>query len=184
MLHLTLLYRIMLRCNKLMMMKAFTRHIFIALLLLAVGYDAGAQGIPRNSFRPGGSNGNNRQQFNQAPSATGTGRQRVQAIKETFLDKKLQLTTDEAARFWPMYRKYQDELSEVLRLKRLNNSDAQANGREQIKKNLEYDSRSVDIKTRYNDVFLKILPPEKLSILYKSEREFSDEVIRMIGEHQ
>jgi hypothetical protein len=165
-----------------MMMKAFTRHIFIALLLLAVGYGAGAQGIPRNSFRQANPNAN-RQQFNQAPNATGTGRQRVQAIKETFLDKKLQLTTDEAARFWPVYRKYQDEQIEVLRLKRLNNSDAQANGREQIKKNLEYDSRLVEIKTRYNDVFLRILPPEKLSILYKSEREFSDEVIRMLNEH-
>jgi len=167
-----------------MMMKAFTRHIFIALLLLAMGYGAGAQGIPRNSFRPANPNANNRQQFNQAPNATGTGRQRVQAIKETFLDQKLQLTTDEAARFWPAYKKYQDELSEVLRLKRLNNSDAQANGREQIKKNLEYDSRLVEIKTRYSDQFLKILPPEKLSILYKSEREFNDELIRRVGEHQ
>lgn len=163
-----------------MIVKAFTKYIFITLLLFAIGYGAVAQNIPRNGFRP--SNPPlGRQRFNQAPNATGV--RKVQAIKETFLDQKLQLTADEAARFWPVYRKYQDEMMEVLRLKRLNNSDAQANGREQIKKNLEYDGRMVEIRTRYNDVFLKILPPEKLSILYKSEREFSDEVIRMLNEH-
>ena len=164
-----------------MMMKTFTRHIFIALLLLAVSYFAEAQGIPRNSFRPAGPD-SRQQRFNQVPNAGGL--QKVQAVKEKFLDKNLQLTAEESARFWPVYRKYQDEIMEVLRLKRLNNSDAQANGREQIKKNLEYDGRMVEIRTRYNDEFLKILPPEKLSRLYKSEREFSDEVIRRLGEHQ
>jgi len=161
-------------------MKPFTRYIFIALLLaMGLSHTAMAQ-IPRNGFRPMNSGGN-RQQFNAAPNATGV--RRVQAIKEGYIDKKLPLTDEEAARFWPVYRKYQEEMMEVLRLKRLNNSDAQANGREQIKKNLEYDGRLVEIRTRYNDQFLKILPPEKLSILYKTEREFSDEVIRMLNEH-
>jgi hypothetical protein len=165
--------------NKLMIMKAFTRHIFIALLLLVASYSAGAQGIPRNSFRPSGS-ADRQPRFNQMPNAGGI--QKVQAVKEKFLDKNLQLTGEEAARFWPLYRRYQDEVIEVRRLKRLNNSDAQANGREQVKKDLEYDSRLVDIKTRYNNEFLKILPPEKLSRLYKSEREFNDELIRKLNE--
>ena len=163
------------------MMRTFTKHIFIALILLAVGYGAEAQGIPRNSFRPAGPD-SRQPRFNQVPNAGGL--QKVQAVKEKFLDKNLQLTAEESARFWPVYRRYQDEQIEVLRLKRLNNSDAQANGREQVKKNLEYDGRLVEIKTRYSDQFLKILPPEKLSILYKSEREFNDELIRRVGEHQ
>ena len=162
-----------------MIMKAFTRHIFIALLLMVLGYGADAQGIPRNSFRPSGTD-NRQPRFNQMPNAAGV--QKVQAIKEKFLDQNLQLTSDEAARFWPLYRRYQDEVIEVRRLKRLNNSDAQANGREQVKKDLEYDGRLVEIKTRYNNEFLKILPPEKLSKLYKSEREFNDELIRKLNE--
>lgn len=167
--------------NKLITMKAFTRHIFIALILLSMGYGAWAQGIPRNSFRPAGPD-NRQQRANQMPNAGGI--QKVQAVKEKFLDQNLQLTNDEAARFWPLYRRYQDEVIEVRRLKRLNNSDAQANGREQVKKDLEYDGRLVEIKTRYNNEFLKILPPEKLSKLYKSEREFSDELIKMLNEQK
>jgi hypothetical protein len=165
--------------NKLIIMKAFAKHIFVTLLLFGIGYGAAGQGIPRNGFRPPNANGN-RARFNQMPNATGV--QKVQVIKENFLDQKLQLTSDEAARFWPLYRKYQDEMIEVRRLKRINNSDAQANGREQVKKDLEYDSRLVEIKRRYNDEFLKVLPPEKLSRLYKSEREFNDELIRKLNE--
>jgi len=162
-----------------MIMKTLTKHIFIALLLVGIGFAAKAQGIPHNNFRQSAP-GVNGQRLNQSPNATGV--KKVQAIKEHFLDQKLQLTGDEAARFWPLYKRYQDELIEVLRLKRLNNSDAQANGREQIKKNLEYDSRLVEIRTKYNEEFLKILPPEKLSRLYKGEREFNDELIRKLNE--
>ncbi len=161
-------------------MKTFNKYIFITLLMIATGYGAKAQGFPRNSFRPGNAP-TNRQSF--GPSANGGGLQKVQAIKEDFLSKKLQLCSDEAARFWPVYRKYQDEVSDVLRMKRLNNSDAQANGREQVKKNLEYDSKLVDIRRHYNEEFMKILPPEKVSLLYKGEREFNDELIRKINEH-
>ncbi|MFD0751444.1 hypothetical protein ACFQZS_14935 [Mucilaginibacter calamicampi] len=159
-------------------MKKFNQHILVILLLFATAYGVSAQGIPRNSFRPANPRGN--QRFNQMPNPSGM--QKIQAVKENFLDQKLQLTSDEAGRFWPLYRKYQDEVIEVRRLKRLNNSDAQANGREQVKKDLEYDGRLVEIKTRYNQEFLKILPPEKLSQLYKSEREFNDELIRKINE--
>ncbi len=160
-------------------MKTFTKYIFITFLLIATGYGAGAQGIPRNSFRQGNAP-NNRQNFGPA---NGNGLQKVQAIKEDFLGKKLQLTSDEEARFWPVYRRYQDEVTEVLRLKRLNNSDAQANGRDQVRKNLEYDGKLVDIRRHYNEEFMKILPPEKVSLLYKGEREFNDELIRKINEH-
>jgi hypothetical protein len=72
--------------NKLIIMKAFTRHIFIALLLLVASYGAGAQGIPRNSFRPSGAD-NRQPRFNQMPNAGGI--QKVQAIKEKYSGSKL-----------------------------------------------------------------------------------------------
>lgn len=161
-------------------MKTFTKYIFTTFLLIATGYGAVAQGFPRNSFRQGNVPVN-RQSFNRPGNTEGL--QKVQAIKEDFLGKKLQLSSDEAARFWPVYRKYQEEVTELLRMKRLNNSDAQANGRDQVRKNLEYDSKLVDIRRRYNEEFMKILPPEKVSLLYKGEREFNDELIRKINEH-
>jgi Spy/CpxP family protein refolding chaperone len=110
------------------------------------------------------------------------GMRRIQVVKETFIGQQLNLTRAQADRFWPVYRKYQNELIEVRRLKRVNNSDAQSNGVEQVKKDLEYDTQLVNIRKKYNDAFLQILPPEKVSQLIKAEREFNDELVRKLHE--
>jgi hypothetical protein len=40
----------------------------------------------------------------------------------------------------------------------------------------------VNIRKKYNDAFLQILPPEKVSQLIKAEREFNDELVRKLHE--
>lgn len=164
-------------------MKALYKHILVMLLVAATGYTAAAQGS--RSLLPD-NRGNDRQSFRASPQRNlmpnAPGLQRLQNIKESFLKKRLSLTNDEAQQFWPLYRQYQDEMANVRRLKRLNNSDAQANGSEQVKKDLEYESKLVNLKKHYNDEFLKILPAEKVSLLYKSEREFNDEMINVLHE--
>jgi len=47
---------------------------------------------------------------------------------------------------------------------------------------LYYETQIVNIKQRFKNAFLKILPPEKVSELYKSEREFNDELVRSLSE--
>jgi hypothetical protein len=156
------------------------KYIFIILLLWCISTTAFAQRHlqdNRNSrqfYRPHNPGGN------RMPNSTGI--KRLQVVKEGFITRRLLLTPEEGERFWPVYRQYQQEVIKVRRLKRLNNSDAQANGSEQIRKDLEYESQLVDIKKRYNDEFLRILPPEKVSQLYKSEREFTDEMIKQLHE--
>jgi len=67
-------------------------------------------------------------------------------------------------------------------LKRINNSSSTADGPKQVDLDLEYEGKLVEIKKKYRDEFYKILPPEKVSILYKSEREFNDEALRVLSE--
>ncbi|HWZ36065.1 MAG TPA: hypothetical protein VNW51_07900 [Mucilaginibacter sp.] len=110
------------------------------------------------------------------------GMRRIQVVKETFIAQQLNLTRAQADKFWPIYRQYQNDLIEVRRLKRVNNSDAQSNGAEQVKKDLDYDTQLVNIRKKYNDAFLQILPPEKVSQLIKAEREFNDELVRKLHE--
>jgi hypothetical protein len=107
---------------------------------------------------------------------------KLDAARNRFIEKQLALTDGEAHKFWPLYNQYQQELTAVRILKRLNNSSSQANGTEQIDKDLSYDSQMVAIRKHYRDEFLKILPAEKVSELYKSEREFADELIRQLSE--
>jgi len=107
---------------------------------------------------------------------------RVLNVKERFIRQQLNLAPDQAEKFFPLYHEYQMELFNMQRLKRLNNTNAQVNGTEQIDKDLYYETQIVNIKQRFKDAFLKILPPEKVSELYKSEREFNDELVRSLSE--
>ena len=107
---------------------------------------------------------------------------RIETIKVRFLKQQLNLTPEQAQKFFPLYHEYQMELFNMIRLKRLNNTNAQANGTDQINKDMYYDSQIISIKMRFKDAFLKILPPEKVSELYKSEREFNDELVRSLSE--
>ncbi|MDR6940593.1 hypothetical protein [Mucilaginibacter pocheonensis] len=155
-------------------MSKLVRHIFIILFILTAGYESFAQAS--NSLVQ-------RQKITPAPTRDkkGVGK-RLEAARDRFISKQLNLTDQESTKFWPLYRQYQQELTAVNILKRLNNSSASANGTEQIDKEIYYESQQVAIRKRYKDAFLKILPPEKVSELYKSEREFRDELIKQLSE--
>ena len=107
---------------------------------------------------------------------------KLEQVKETFIGQQLKLTPQESSAFWPLYRQYVQQLTAVRILKRMNNSDKSVDGTEQIRKDLDYESEIVVIKKQYSQQFLRILPPEKVSELYKSERQFNDEALRILSE--
>jgi hypothetical protein len=157
-------------------MNKLSKHIFVIILILCISGAAFSQQGQRMQLRQ--QNLNNRVARQQNP-----GMRRIQVVKESFIGQQLSLSRSQAEKFWPIYRQYQNELFETRRLKRLNNSDAQANGTEQVKKDMDYDAQLVDIRKRYNEEFLKVLPPEKVSQLIKSERQFTDELVRKLHEN-
>ena len=107
---------------------------------------------------------------------------KLQAARNRFISQQLDLTAAEASKFWPLYRQYQEDLMAIKILKKQNNSSTTANGMDQIDKELEYDNQMVIIRKHYRDEFLKILSPEKVSTLYKSEDEFKNELIKNMSE--
>jgi hypothetical protein len=162
--------------NKMMTIK-FGRHIFFILSILCISCTAFAQGgrmrvLRRDPvYRPD----LNRQQ--NLPKI-----KPIQQIKEEFISKQLALPPEQTLRFEAVYRRYLQETGAVRVLKRINNSDAQANGTEQVNKDLDYERQLLDIRQRYTNEFLKIMPPEKVSIIFKSERQFNDEAVKILKE--
>ena len=92
------------------------------------------------------------------------------------------MSADQGQRFWPVYRRYRQALKEILQKKRINNSAEQPNGTDQINRELFYESELVNTRKYYTDEFLKILSPEKVSLIFKSERDFNDELIKQLSE--
>lgn len=147
-----------------------TRYIFLFAFILCIGNAFGQMGPYRMGPRP----------YYYRPNNQGPER-RIENVKVNYIRTRLNLPPDQAAKFFPLYQEYQQELFNVRKLKRQNNLNS-VDGREQINKELMYENEIVQIKMKFNNAFLKVLPPDKVSELYKAEREFNDELVRQLSE--
>ena len=160
----------------------FSKPVFIILLISGLAYEGFAQ---RNNFH--------QQSFNRVSPVTAPANdnapnvdqnKRIQRIKEQYFVKELGLSTVQANQFLRLYRAWQNDMAETRMLKRQNNSSGQSSGSQQLDKDLAYDRKLIDIKENFQNDFLKILPAEKLSKLYKLEQEFKDEIFKNLTERQ
>jgi hypothetical protein len=157
-------------------MHKLARHIF-TLFLLVVGFSSFGQIRPLRpvSRQPPGV---------QQRIIRQTQINRVEAVKEKYIGQRLKLTSDESDKFWPIYRRYRDAIAAVRQKKRLNNSKDQPDGEQQIKNELYYEGELVNIRKFYTDEFLKVMPADKVSEMFKAEREFTDELIKQLNERK
>lgn len=152
------------------MSKLFRYILLVLVIALATGYKVSAQ---VNNLRQGAD-------VKRGLQSPNKGGKKIEAARDKFLAQQLDLADDEADKFWPLYHQYQEELKAVRILKRLNSNSG--TGADLVNKELYYDNQMLTIKRRYLDEFLKILPSSKISILYKSEKAFNDEVFKQLSE--
>lgn len=105
---------------------------------------------------------------------------RAKMARSAFITKQLDLTPAQNEKFWPLYNKYQDELLAAQAEKRRNNLNPSADNKDKFA--IEY--KIIDIKAHYNAEFLKIMPPEKVNMIYKSEEQFRDELIKQLRDRK
>jgi len=156
------------------------KPVFCILFILAFGFNGLAQRrvrMPFQPYRPPARVTVLRPVYGQPPPG-----RKIELVKEGYINLRLKLTPDQGRAFWPVYRQYVQERTAIRILMRENNSKASPNGSQQIDNELKYETELVNIKKHYNEEFLKILPPEKVSELYKSETEFNDEVLKQLSE--
>jgi hypothetical protein len=86
---------------------------------------------------------------------------RIEALKIAYLTKKLNLSTDEAQKFWPIYNQYMVEI-------RKTRMDARQNKEGE----LPTEEKLLNIRKKYNGEFNKALSNEKVNTFFKAEKEF------------
>ena len=84
----------------------------------------------------------------------------VEAIKIAYFTKKLNLTPDEAQKFWPIYNQYFDELRQI----RQQNRDLDE---------VEMEEKIVNLRKKYKDEFSKALSGDKVNQFFKVDKEFT-----------
>jgi len=110
--------------------------------------------------------------------------------KIAFLTTKLELTTTEAEKFWPIYNQLEKERWEAQKSRRdmedkLREAEESLSENEITKLTRDFAGsmqKEGTLMASYNEKFLKVLPPKKVLKLYKAENEFRMSMIRKYRE--
>ena len=98
---------------------------------------------------------------------------RIEALKIAYITKKLNLSPDEAQRFWPIYNNYANEMREVRRDQKRNNGSE-----------LDTEEKYLRIRKKYNTEFSRALNPDKVNTFFRSEKDFGNYVQKELSERR
>lgn len=137
-----------------------TKHIFLV-LLIAVSLQGFAQGkkfIDYDKFK---------------------------SEKVAFITTRIDLTVDEAQKFWPLYNEYDKQINDLvaeehdihrdLRHNRETFSDKELE--EKLDRRVEINLERANLMFEYHKKFKEILSVEKVSALYDAENDFRKELL-------
>ncbi len=116
--------------------------------------------------------------------------EKYKAEKISFLTEKLDLSLEQAEKFWPRYNKYQNQRDELIKSKRFGNHDRGGPPTDLSKKEMEtmvdnkveQELKLAELKMEFHKDVKKIIPIEKVVLLYRSENEFMNHMLNKIRE--
>ena len=122
--------------------------------------------------------------YSQGPPPPMFDEEKIEPLRIAFLTKYLELTSEEAQKFWPVYNKMRDEIKVVMDAdkalkdgKSINDmNDEELN--KFINSHLENDQKMLDIKKKYAEEFKKVLSLRKVALLADAENEFKRQMIQ------
>lgn len=117
---------------------------------------------------------------------------KAEAMKIGFITNKLNLSEDEAKRFWPVYNQYQDELSSLRQKRRGDRREAKQDFDQLSDKEVEkvvddeivFRQSELDIIKKYHAQFKQVLPIKKVARLYQAEEDFKKELLRQLKDRR
>jgi hypothetical protein len=103
----------------------------------------------------------------QQPQSNQSAKDRIEALRIAFISQQLNLTPEEAQKFWPIYNQYRSE-SEALHA----GYPQQLSADQQ----LELEQKKLDLKKKYKPQFEGALGAAKVNELYNLERKFQEKL--------
>lgn len=100
--------------------------------------------------------------FAQPPAADPKQQERVQALEIAFISRKLELTPEEAQKFWPIYNEYKRDMHQLMMQQR-NKTDRDL---------IDMEQKMVDVRKKYRDRFENCIGQARMNRLFMAEREF------------
>lgn len=100
-----------------------------------------------------------------------TKKEKIQALKIAFITQKLELTSDEAQKFWPVYNRYDAEIKQTI----MDNRGGDA---------IDKEEKILNIRKKYRTEFTKVLGQPKTNKFFNTEREFRGVLMRNLKNRQ
>ncbi len=127
-----------------------------------------------------------------AQRGPGPAKERIEAMKVGFITQKVNLSAEEAQKFWPVYNKYSDEQEKLRKsfrgmmmdeLRDMDNmTDAEAD--KTLNEMINFRTAEVELTKKYVAEFKKVLPSKKVVLLFKAEQEFKRELLKKLKDQQ
>lgn len=117
-------------------------------------------------------------------------KERIKALKVAYITEKLSLTTSEAQEFWPVYNTFYDNVSKLRHREYINIKKKIKNGEIDEMSDKEVNELLTELedieKKKYmeeiqlTEKLKKVLPPKKILLLKRAERDFSRELLHKL----
>jgi len=91
--------------------------------------------------------------------------QDIEALKVAFISKELELTPDEAQKFWPVYNQYSKELKTIVK------DDENV---------IDRDEKVLNLKKKYQDQFTRVLGQQRMNRMFSAEGKFRQLLIKSL----
>lgn len=116
-------------------------------------------------------------------------REKIEAQRVSFLTSKLQLTTDEAQKFWPIYNAHQKEmktLRKTYRPKKGRNLDEMSDAEIEtmLSNRFTMKEKALKLEKAYHVKLKKAIPVRKIATLERAEEEFKKKLFKQLRQHK
>jgi hypothetical protein len=98
-------------------------------------------------------------------------RKKIQAMEVAYITKELNLSPEEAQKFWPVFNKYREDVKGVITNKN-------------VADQLEKQQQVLDLRKKYRTEFSRILAQDRANKVFSSEDQFRQMVKREYQKRQ
>lgn len=110
-------------------------------------------------------------------------REKIRAAHAAYITERIELTSSEAEKFWPVYREYGEKRRE-LRFRMREARRSETDEKTQLDLDLKLKQQELDLEKVYTEKLQEIIPPEKLVKLRQAEGDFRRLLLRQIQQRR
>lgn len=117
----------------------------------------------------------------------GQNQDKIESFKVAFITQRLNLSSEEAQKFWPIFNELQANLKSIKQSSRNQKPIADMSDDEAsrfIKESLDAEQKELTAKQTAYNKFKGVIPARKIALLRQVEREFKEEMLKKLQERR